>query len=280
MRLVPRLRWLAKPSARIAGTSVLALATIALASPADGATSGLVARIASAVRLSPGAAHQGTTFPGTAAVGTLVTVSDGTVGNHFCTASVVHSPHGNLLITAAHCVTGQSGTIAFVPGYDNAKTPYGIWYVSRVFVDQAWSTSSSVDDDVAFLQVDADSAGMQIEAVTGGERLGLNEAAGQLTDVIGYPEGSNSPVACDNQTTAFTVPSTGTTQLEFDCGGYPDGTSGGPFLTQVNKTTGLGTVTGVIGGYEQGGYTPSVSYSAPFGSSVSALYQTAVAASS
>jgi V8-like Glu-specific endopeptidase len=278
MRFVPRLRWLARPSARIAGTSVLTLATIAFASPAGGAISGLTAR--TAAWLSPATGPQGTTFGGTAAVGALFTVSNGTLGNHFCTASVVHSPQGNLLVTAAHCVAGQSGTIAFVPGYDNGKTPYGIWYVSRVFVDQAWSTSSSVADDVAFLQVGANSAGTHIEAVTGAEQLGLNEAAGQLTDVIGYPDGSNAPVVCDNHTTAFTVPSTGSTQLQFDCGGYPDGTSGGPFLTQVNKTTGLGTVTGVIGGYEQGGDSPSVSYSAPFGSSVSALYQTAVAASS
>jgi V8-like Glu-specific endopeptidase len=274
MRFVLSLRWLAKPSARIAGTSLLALATIAFTSPADGAISSLTARIETAAWLSPA-----TTFAGTAAVGTLFTVSNGTLGNHFCTASVVHSPHGNLLATAAHCVTGRPGTIAFVPGYDNGKTPYGIWYVSRVFVDQAWSASSSVADDVAFLQVGANSAGTQIEAVTGAEQLGRSDA-GQLTDVIGYPDGSNAPVACDNQTTAFTVPSNGTTQLEFDCGGYPDGTSGGPFLTRVNKTTGLGTVTGVIGGYEQGGNSPSVSYSAPFGSSVAALYRTAVAASS
>lgn len=279
MRFVPRLRWLAKPSARIAGTSLLALAVIAFTSPAGGAISSLTARIKTTAWLSPATAPQGATFAGTAAVGTLFTVSNGTLGHHFCTASVVHSPHGNLLVTAAHCVSGHPGTIAFVPGYDNGKTPYGIWYVSRVFVGQAWSASSSVADDVAFLQVGANSAGTLIEAVTGAEQLGPSDA-GQLTDVIGYPDGSNAPVACDNQTTAFTVPSAGTTQLEFDCGGYPDGTSGGPFLTQVNKTTGLGTVTGVIGGYEQGGNSPSVSYSAPFGSSVAALYQTAVAASS
>ena len=53
--------------------------------------------------------------------------------------------------------------------------------------------------------------------------------------------------------------------MEFDCGGYTNGTSGGPFLANVHPATGLGTVIGVIGGYEQGGDTPSVSYSARFG---------------
>jgi len=44
-----------------------------------------------------------------------------------------------------------------------------------------------------------------------------------------------------------------------------------------NVTTSQGVVAGVIGGYEQGGYTPAVSYLTQFTSNVSALYATAVA---
>ena len=79
---------------------------------------------------------------------------------------------------------------------------------------------------------------------------------------------------CQNWTKAFSA-----TQLEFDCGGYPNGTSGGPFLVRVDQATGQGTVMGVIGGYEQGGDDPAVSYSAVFGPAVRALYQHAVAGS-
>jgi hypothetical protein len=38
-------------------------------------------------------------------------------------------------------------------------------------------------------------------------------------------------------------------------------------------------VAGVIGGYQQGGDSPSVSYSIAFGSNVGTLYQPAAAAS-
>ena len=293
MRSVPGLRWLARPSARIAGMSMLAIVAIVFASPADGDTSSLTTQMAPAAQLAPVVTQQGASFAGTPTTGALFTVSNGTLGYHFCTASVVHSPRGNLLITAAHCVTGRSNPIAFVPGYHDGQTPYGSWYVSRVFVDQAWSASGSIEDDVAFLQVKADTAGTEIEDVTGANQLGLSEPAGQLTQVIGYPDGSSEPVVCENQTKAFGAgstgmvngngatgaASTGATQLEFDCGGYPDGTSGSPFLVQVNKATGEGTVTGVIGGYQQGGDSPSVSYSIAFGSNVGALYQTAAAAS-
>jgi len=36
-------------------------------------------------------------------------------------------------------------------------------------------------------------------------------------------------------------------------------------------------VIGVIGGYQQGGYTPQISYSAVLGANATALYKTAVA---
>ena len=47
----------------------------------------------------------------------------------------------------------------------------------------------------------------------------------------------------------------------------------------MNPATGLGTVIGVIGGYEQGGNTPSVSYSSRFGRAAAALYRLAAAQS-
>jgi V8-like Glu-specific endopeptidase len=270
-------RWLAKPSARIVSTSVLAgLAVLAIifATPADGRTDSYVTRIAKAFGLLSASSHEGRPFQGTAAVGALFTTSNGKLGTHFCTASVIHSPHGNLLITAAHCVTGIQGTLAFVPEYANGNAPYGIWDVRQVFTDQAWASSSNPDDDVAFVTVGKHDTATPIEDVTGAEQLGIGLPSTERARVVGYPNGANEPVVCTNRTRAFSA-----TQLEFDCDGYTDGTSGAPFLARVDPLTGQGLVTGVIGGYEEGGDIPSVSYSAAFGSNVSALYQTAAAAS-
>jgi V8-like Glu-specific endopeptidase len=261
-------RWLARPSARLVSTSLLAAVAIVFATPASG---GMASRIAKAVGFGPSPSQNGESFGGTPAVGALFTTSNGHLGTHFCTASVVNSPHGDLLLTAAHCVAGPQGAIAFVPGYVNGQAPYQIWYVSRIFTDQAWNNSASVADDVAFLQVSRN-GGTPIEDVTGAEQLGIGLPPVALTRVIGYPNGAGEPVVCQTWTKAF-----GPTQLEFDCGGYPDGTSGGPFLIRVDQATGQGTVMGLIGGYQQGGDSSSVSYSAMFGSNVRALYQTAAA---
>jgi V8-like Glu-specific endopeptidase len=224
---------------------------------------------------APAVMTNGQSFSGVAAVGALFSESSGQLGQHFCTASVVHSPHGDLAVTAAHCVTGVSSQIVFVPGYANGTEPYGIWQVTRVYTDQAWQSSQDPDDDVAFLQLSATSGSTRpIEAVTGAEQLATGAASRELVQVIGYPDGAAQPVTCVNWTTVFSP-----TQLQFDCGGYPNGTSGGPFLAGVSAATGLGTVIGVIGGYEQGGDTPQVSYSSAFGASVAGLYQTAESSS-
>jgi hypothetical protein len=225
---------------------------------------------AGAQSLVPSSQTQGVAFAGTPAVGALFTItSGGGLGGHFCSASVVDSPARDLIVTAAHCV-GGNGQFAFVPGYHNGQTPYGVWRVTRVIVDPSWISSANPNADVAFLVVTGQD-GAKIQDVTGGERLGIGQPPGQDVRVVGYPQGSNAPIRCDNLARAF-----GATQLVFDCGGYTDGTSGGPFLEDVNRTTGLGTVIGVIGGYEQGGDIASVSYAARFGALVADLYKTAI----
>jgi V8-like Glu-specific endopeptidase len=211
-------------------------------------------------------------FGGVAAVGALFTESNGQLGAHFCTAGVVNSSAGDLAVTAAHCVYGRTGTIVFVPGYANGKTPYGVWPVTKVYTDSAWAASQDPDHDVAFLRLADAPDGAPVEDVTGAETLAAVAPAGQSVQVIGYPDAAALPVRCSGPVKEFSA-----TQFEFDCSGYPNGTSGGPFLTQVNAATGQGTVIGVIGGYQQGGDTPQVSYAAVFGTAVSHLYATAQA---
>jgi V8-like Glu-specific endopeptidase len=183
---------------------------------------------------------------------------------------VVRSPHRDLAITAAHCVTNRNGPIQFVPGYSGGNEPYGVWAIGKVIVDRAWSTSASIDDDVAFLLV-RPAHGASIQDVTGAEDIGFEDPASLPVQVIGYPDGHDLPLICRNRT-SMPLPH----QLEFDCGHYIDGTSGGPFLIGTKPGSADGTVIGVIGGYQQGGNLPQISYSAAFGPNVAALYQTAI----
>jgi V8-like Glu-specific endopeptidase len=227
--------------------------------------------LASAAPLPP--AQHGVPFDGTAAVGALFTISDGTLGRHFCTASVVDSPAENLLITAAHCMTGKAlGDVAFAPGYYDGHFPHGVWIVRKLYVDAAWEQDHNPNDDFAFLI--AGRPGTHIQRHTGAERLEIFQPP-QVVTVLGYPDRSNRPITCTNRAHSFSHGR----QMVFDCDSYTDGTSGGPFLIHVKARTGDGWVIGVIGGYQQGGDTPDVSYSPRFFTSIRRLYRIATAPS-
>jgi V8-like Glu-specific endopeptidase len=266
-----RARWFLRTPTAAALTTALIVGVVVMVTPAEGAAGDIASSFARAVRQLVSTSQNGKGFAGTPAVGALFTMSKGHLGQHFCTGSVISSPHGDLVITAAHCVSGTSG-IVFVPGYDRGAAPYGIWTVTKVYANRAWKSSADPDDDVAFLSVSQPGSIVPIEDVTGAEALQTGTSTRQLVEVIGYPDAGNEPIVCRNWTREPMAD-----QLEFDCGGYTDGTSGGPFLASINPLTGQGTVIGVIGGYEQGGLTPQVSYSSMFGANVAALYRLAEA---
>ncbi|HUZ23403.1 MAG TPA: serine protease [Streptosporangiaceae bacterium] len=250
----------------IAAVAMSAAATLGLVvvSPAVGDPVALAAQLS-----WPAAAP----FSGTSAVGALFSDHNGRLA-HFCTASVVHSPHGNLLITAAHCIQGKdlkpAGAITFAPGYHDGRFPHGRWIVRAAYVDSAWKKRRDPDDDVAFLL--AGRPGLRIEKYTGSEALETGTPLPQQVRVIGYPDRNNLPVTCGASARAFDPGHLH--QMVFDCDGYTNGTSGGPFLAHATAA-GTGKVIGVIGGYQEGGDTPNVSYSARFLANVAALYKTA-----
>ncbi|WP_083647167.1 trypsin-like serine peptidase [Kitasatospora sp. CB01950] len=191
-------------------------------------------------------------------VGALFT-GDATPGNHFCTASVIDSPGRNLILTAAHCLSGVNG-VTFVPGYHDGQAPFGSWQVTKAYTADGWQNDDDPDEDFAVLAL-APNNGTRIEDVVGGNQLGINAAWSVQTRLYGYPDGAERPVVCTNATSRQD-----TYQRHIDCPSFPSGTSGGPFIDAAT-----GQVVGVIGGYQQGGDTEDTSYSAYFDHTVADL---------
>jgi V8-like Glu-specific endopeptidase len=202
---------------------------------------------------------------------------DDTQGDHYCTASVLASPHKNLLVTAAHCIYGPSGgyskSIVFVPGYHSGEMPYGMWTTTSMLVDDRWIKSSDPELDVGFVAL-APRDGKNIQQVLGGNRLGISKGFDNIVRVTGYPTNSDEPVTCLTRSVQQSP-----YQMKFACGGYPPGTSGSPWVVDVNPRRRTGEIIGVIGGYELGGDTDSVSYSSYFDADVKRLYDRAVSQS-
>ncbi|MCL6668343.1 trypsin-like peptidase domain-containing protein [Streptomyces panaciradicis] len=189
-------------------------------------------------------------------------------GGHFCTASVVHSPGRDLVVTAAHCLDGDGGLI-FVPGYRDGKAPYGVWTVRRRFLPDGWAKGQDEDSDVAFAVVAAKDGkdGKGVEDVVGGNRFVTGTATGATAvTVTGYPNSREVPVSCTNKPTAHS-----STQQRIDCPALSGGTSGSPWVN------GDGQVVGVLGGHEEGGSTDDISYSVVLGTEAAELYRDATA---
>ncbi|WP_163760866.1 trypsin-like serine peptidase [Mycobacterium botniense] len=178
---------------------------------------------------------------------------------HTCTGSVVHSGHGDLIMTAAHCLGGNTPT-SFVPGFAKTAASPDVWMVHAVYLDPRWVNARDPRADYAVVRVGR-ADGQPVEARTGsGLSLGHAPPPHSPVSVVGYPAGvGGMPVGCRARTgiTESGYPSVA-------CAGLVEGTSGAPWMSGS-------TVVGVTGGLEGGGCGQNVSYSAPFDEHTAAL---------
>ncbi|MFL6057100.1 MAG: trypsin-like serine peptidase [Actinoallomurus sp.] len=217
-------------------------------------------------------------FHGVPSVGVLFFTSR-RARDHFCTASVVRSARRNLLLTAGHCLyrydrdprrAHYRSHLAFVPRYERARAPYGVWTAKHLYVPEGWARRGDVDLDFGFATLRPNRAGRDIAAVTGDNPLAPNVRLPRAVHVIGYPAvrhvAADRPVFCDTVARRrFRWQNT------FACGGFYGGTSGSPWLWRYDPARRQGRVIGVVGGYHAGGWSHERSYSAGFGDDVARL---------
>ncbi|MFK8849690.1 trypsin-like peptidase domain-containing protein [Streptomyces sp. Ac-502] len=211
----------------------------------------------------------------------------GCLPNQFCTASTVASGSKSLVVTAAHCLKGNTSlrNAAFVPGYraggtkagQAGETPYGIFPVQdgKVWIDHRYQQSPADDDvDFAFLRVGANTQGQLLEDAAGpGNTLTSVDSAHlarESVTAVGYPGGQKTPLSCTNDTRVFQG-----RFMEIQCDGYRSGVSGGPFIEDFDGQR--GNLVGVIGGYKTGGQYDNISYTSQFDDDAAWLYRQAAA---
>jgi hypothetical protein len=178
---------------------------------------------------------------------------------HVCTGSVLHSAAGDLVLTAAHCLSA-GGPVRFVPGFASKAAPDDMWSVDALYLDPRWLADKDPLADYAIARVSRP-AGGSVEALAGSAlTLGTAPARGTQVTVIAYPAGVGGlPIGCH----ANTGLSDGG-YPELPCAGLADGTSGAPWISGS-------TVTGVIGGLHGGGCAENLSYSSPFDQHIAQL---------
>jgi V8-like Glu-specific endopeptidase len=79
--------------------------------------------------------------------------------DYVCSGTLVRSEHVDVVLTAAHCVSGGRGRWAthwtFVPGYRDGAEPYGQYTARKFFVSPKWTGPDGASEryDLAFVQV-------------------------------------------------------------------------------------------------------------------------------
>jgi V8-like Glu-specific endopeptidase len=174
---------------------------------------------------------------------------------------VIASPTHDLVITAAHCISGTAAGWSFAPDYDQGRTPFGVWTVTAAFVDRAWARSQDAQHDFALLRLARKTQhghSIGVQDMVGGNVLAPAPRTSQRILDVAYNAGvDDQPIACRPR--AYYTDG----YPSFNCHGYVGGSSGSPWLTHAWWTPHL-VVRGVIGGLHQGGCFEYTSYSSRF----------------
>ncbi|MGJ6965739.1 trypsin-like serine peptidase [Streptosporangium sp. G11] len=123
---------------------------------------------------------------------------------HWCTGTSMQSKYRNIVATAGHCVrdTQREGATldkwAFVPGYSEGTTPWGLYVGKLAFVHHDFDVYAGHDRDFAFVNVYGGVVSSSTGVLTntgklaenvGGQGIAFNQATTPSADVLGYPAG-------------------------------------------------------------------------------------------
>ncbi|MEU2951041.1 hypothetical protein [Streptomyces xanthochromogenes] len=205
---------------------------------------------------------------------------------------MVSSPQRNLVLTAAHCLSGgdKIDQLAYVPkvqkdGEGKLQTPYGKFPIRQddgrpqVYIDPGYQANASEQSgrlDAAFAVTDKNLAGGNVEDAVGGNRL-LTDAGftHKNVQVVSPSHPDPTTAACKGDTAKAEFPGWDGTYLRVTCATRNAPSAGSPFIANFNAATGTGDVIGVAGGHTPPGVADST-YSPYFGPAIKRLYDTAL----
>ncbi|MFI6483952.1 trypsin-like serine peptidase [Nonomuraea sp. NPDC050663] len=167
-----------------------------------------------------------------------------------CSAGTVKSANKDVVVTAGHCVKDGRGVWAenwtFVPGYiEGGDRPYGTFTARRMFVAGPWSRSADDSYDIAMVALNK-YGGKHVADAVGTQDIAFNAGRGGQVFGFGYP--ADPPY--DGERLIYCAgrvrddPHGATRDQGLGCD-MTAGSSGGPWMSGFNASTGRGTVMSV-----------------------------------
>jgi len=258
------------------------------------------------LRLDPGAAHAPKAKPGGGTVtgaswtkGGEILHTSGKVyfemdgGAWVCSGTAAQDSRSgySLVLTAGHCAYDETnGAFAtnwlFIPEFDSAptftcaSTTWGCWTADALVVHNGFATAGSFNTqattyDFAFAVVGpGGKQGTQLDATVGSLPIAFSGvSSGNVLDAFGYPAAGkyhgNDLTYCQGPISQDSLNQNLTWGMTCDMTG---GSSGGPWLSGFNATTGSGTLSS-LNSYGYSGI--KAMYGPKFNSNTSAVYNAA-----
>ncbi|UQA98014.1 peptidase [Streptomyces halobius] len=195
-----------------------------------------------------------------------------------CSGNAVTSENKSTVITAGHCVKMDGAwhkDWVFVPGYHDGQAPYGKWAATTTLATPQWTASEDINFDVGAAVV-GPLDGKKLTDVVGGQGLAFNTGYRKEMYAFGYP-------AADPYDGSKLIYCSGTTikdpLLSDDHGlscNMTGGSSGGPWFTSFDESTGTGLQSSVNSfGYQ---FLPDTMFGPYFGDDAKDLYDKAQSA--
>ncbi|WP_328873396.1 peptidase [Streptomyces sp. NBC_00287] len=192
-----------------------------------------------------------------------------------CSGNAVTSANKSTVITAGHCVKLEGAwhtNWVFVPGYHDGQSPYGRWTATKTLSTPQWTASEDINYDIGAAVV-APLNGQSLTDVVGAQGLAFNTGYNLRMYSFGFP--AASPYNGEKF-----IYCSGTTNRDFllsnDHGmtcNMTGGSSGGPWFTQFNESTGTGLLSSVNS--FKYNFFPNRMYGPYFGADAQNLYQAA-----
>ncbi|MFE6333772.1 trypsin-like serine peptidase [Streptomyces sp. NPDC057798] len=192
-----------------------------------------------------------------------------------CSGNAVTSANKSTVITAGHCVRMGGAwhtNWVFVPGYHDGQSPYGRWAAARTLSTPQWTASEDINYDIGAAVV-APLNGQSLTDVVGGQGLAFNTGYNLRMYAFGFPAASpydgEKFIYCSGSTSRDFL-------LSNDHGmtcNMTGGSSGGPWFTQFNESTGTGLLSSVNS--FKYNFLPNRMYGPYFGAEAQNLYQAA-----
>jgi V8-like Glu-specific endopeptidase len=202
---------------------------------------------------------------------------------YVCSGVLVGGAHPDVVLTAAHCVTGGltrhgatrwAADWVFVPGYRDGRLPYGEYTARRFLVTPDWARTAfgSEQDDFAFVQVTAPESHSVRHGLPVAFAGGQDAVPAARAYVFGYP--ALAPYSGRYATYCAGTAAAAAGSLRTACG-MTAGDSGGPWLAGFRPRSGAGTVV-AVSTYKLSA-DPRLLYGTVLGPAARALYLRATA---